>query len=175
MYNWRTCTCKLYYSFHNWKKYVTYWLLTVSRIILTVKGLLVILYFCYTGQVNTLTKLLKNEKTPFFRNLVLLPLLVQQETDPDIQVNLLVDPLFFLLPFCYLLHWYFIQCMLWLYHFSGRKQLMAEYKHLTMKLVGIKLPSSNKWLCCSFWGWCDLNHLFVKGTLSQGFCCFNFW
>ncbi|XP_020631409.1 mediator of RNA polymerase II transcription subunit 8-like isoform X2 [Orbicella faveolata] len=42
-------------------------------------------YALLSGQVNTLTKLLKNEKTPFFRNLVLLPLLVQQETDPDIQ------------------------------------------------------------------------------------------
>ena len=43
-------------------------------------------FFVVTGQVNTLTKLLKNEKTPFFRNLVLLPLLVQQDADPDIQV-----------------------------------------------------------------------------------------
>ncbi|XP_068725804.1 mediator of RNA polymerase II transcription subunit 8-like isoform X2 [Montipora capricornis] len=42
-------------------------------------------YALLSGQVNTLTKLLKNEKTPFFRNLVLLPLLVQQEADPDIQ------------------------------------------------------------------------------------------
>ncbi|KAJ7386492.1 mediator of RNA polymerase II transcription subunit 8 [Desmophyllum pertusum] len=42
-------------------------------------------YALLSGQVNTLTKLLKNEKTPFFRNLVLLPLLVQQEPDPDIQ------------------------------------------------------------------------------------------
>ena len=40
-----------------------------------------------TGQINTLTKLLKNEKTPLFRNLVLLPLLVQQEADQDIQVQ----------------------------------------------------------------------------------------
>ncbi|XP_015747653.1 PREDICTED: uncharacterized protein LOC107327427 [Acropora digitifera] len=43
-------------------------------------------YALLSGQVNTLTKLLKNEKTPFFRNLVLLPLLVQQDADPDIQV-----------------------------------------------------------------------------------------
>lgn len=43
-------------------------------------------FFFVTGQVNTLTKHLKNEKTPFFRNLVLLPLLVQQDADPDIQV-----------------------------------------------------------------------------------------
>ncbi|XP_067026157.1 mediator of RNA polymerase II transcription subunit 8-like isoform X1 [Acropora muricata] len=42
-------------------------------------------YALLSGQVNTLTKLLKNEKTPFFRNLVLLPLLVQQDADPDIQ------------------------------------------------------------------------------------------
>ncbi|PFX30150.1 mediator of RNA polymerase II transcription subunit 8-like [Stylophora pistillata] len=42
-------------------------------------------YALLSGQVNTLTKLLKNEKTPLFRNLVLLPVLVQQETDPDIQ------------------------------------------------------------------------------------------
>ena len=45
-------------------------------------------FFLVTGQVNTLTKLLKNEKTPFFRNLVLLPLLVQQEADPAIQVQI---------------------------------------------------------------------------------------
>ena len=51
-------------------------------------SLRILVHVCYnTGQVNTLTKLLKNEKTPFFRNLVLLPLLVQQETDPDMQVN----------------------------------------------------------------------------------------
>ncbi|KAM7439437.1 mediator of RNA polymerase II transcription subunit 8 [Porites harrisoni] len=42
-------------------------------------------YALLSGQVNTLTKLLKNEKTPSLRNLVLLPLLVQQEVDPDIQ------------------------------------------------------------------------------------------
>ena len=38
------------------------------------------------GQVSTLTKLLKHEKTPALRNLVLLPLLVQQDADPDLQV-----------------------------------------------------------------------------------------
>ena len=46
------------------------------------------LIFFKTGQVNTLTKLLKNEKTPLLRNLVLLPLLVQQEADSDIQVHI---------------------------------------------------------------------------------------
>ena len=40
--------------------------------------------------MNTLTKLLKNEKTPSLRNLVLLPLLVQQEVDPDIQVQIII-------------------------------------------------------------------------------------
>ncbi|XP_031572929.1 mediator of RNA polymerase II transcription subunit 8-A-like [Actinia tenebrosa] len=38
-----------------------------------------------SGQVRTLTKLLKGDKTPLLRDLVLLPILVQQETDPDIQ------------------------------------------------------------------------------------------
>lgn len=43
--------------------------------------------FCtyIVGQVRTLTKLLKGDKTPLLRDLVLLPILVQQETDPDIQ------------------------------------------------------------------------------------------
>ena len=36
--------------------------------------------------MNTLTKLLKSEKTPALRNLITLPLLVQQEPDPDVQV-----------------------------------------------------------------------------------------
>jgi len=38
----------------------------------------------FSGQVRTLTKLLKGDKTPVLRDLVLLPLLVQQEPDPDV-------------------------------------------------------------------------------------------
>ena len=118
---------------------------------------LAVAYDNSTGQVNTLTKLLKNEKTPFFRNLVLLPLLVQQETDPDIQVrplfdgfhfspylsvisciNILRRTLFMITPwlrymYMYVPSAYNIETFLF---FSGRKQLMGEYKHLTTKWVG---------------------------------------
>ena len=45
----------------------------------------------FTGQVNTLTKLLKSEKTPLLRNLITLPLLVQQEPDPVVQVIITVQ------------------------------------------------------------------------------------
>ncbi|EDO34499.1 predicted protein [Nematostella vectensis] len=37
-----------------------------------------------SGQVSTLTKLLKGDKTPALRNLVLLPVLVQQEQDEEL-------------------------------------------------------------------------------------------
>ena len=75
-------------------------LLKLHKIIPLLKIIhLAVNYYCETGQVNTLTKLLKNEKTPFFRNLVLLPLLVQQETDPDIQVRLLTDVFHILLTY----------------------------------------------------------------------------
>ena len=39
------------------------------------------------GQVSTLIKVLKNDRTPVLRNLVVLPLLVQQEQDTDLQVQ----------------------------------------------------------------------------------------
>lgn len=38
-----------------------------------------------SGQVSTLIKVLKNDRTPVLRNLVVLPLLVQQEQDTDLQ------------------------------------------------------------------------------------------
>ncbi|XP_046841708.1 mediator of RNA polymerase II transcription subunit 8-A-like isoform X2 [Xenia sp. Carnegie-2017] len=38
-----------------------------------------------SGQVSTLFKILKSDRTPVLRNLVLLPLLVQQETDTELQ------------------------------------------------------------------------------------------
>lgn len=38
------------------------------------------------GQVSTLFKVIKNDRTPVLRNLVLLPLVVQQEPDADLQV-----------------------------------------------------------------------------------------
>ena len=36
--------------------------------------------------MSTLIKVIKNDRTPVLRNLVVLPLLVQQEQDPDLQV-----------------------------------------------------------------------------------------
>lgn len=41
------------------------------------------------GQVSTLFKVIKNDRTPVLRNLVLLPLLVQQEVDVELQVGIL--------------------------------------------------------------------------------------
>ncbi|CAB3983744.1 mediator of RNA polymerase II transcription subunit 8-like [Paramuricea clavata] len=38
-----------------------------------------------SGQVSTLFKVIKNDRTPVLRNLVLLPLVVQQEPDADLQ------------------------------------------------------------------------------------------
>lgn len=39
-----------------------------------------------SSQINTLNKILKNDKTPALRNLALLPLLLQQDPDPQLQV-----------------------------------------------------------------------------------------
>lgn len=41
-----------------------------------------------SGQLNTINKLLKNEKTPSFRNQVIIPLLLSQDRDEDLAVGI---------------------------------------------------------------------------------------
>lgn len=40
-----------------------------------------------SGQLNTINKLLKNEKTPSFRNQLIIPLLLSQDRDDDLAVR----------------------------------------------------------------------------------------
>lgn len=41
-----------------------------------------------SGQLNTINKLLKNEKTPSFRNQVIIPLLLSPDRDEDLAVSI---------------------------------------------------------------------------------------
>lgn len=44
-----------------------------------------------SGQLNTLNKVLKNEKTPLLKNQVIIPLLLSPDRDEEIMVSM--DPL----------------------------------------------------------------------------------
>lgn len=43
-----------------------------------------------SGQVNTILKILRNEKTPLLRNKVLLPLVLNPDKDEELMVGLLI-------------------------------------------------------------------------------------
>ena len=45
-----------------------------------------------SGQLNTINKLLKNEKTPSFRNQVIIPLLLSPDRDEDLAVSVTDRP-----------------------------------------------------------------------------------
>lgn len=44
-----------------------------------------------SGQLNTINKLLKNDKTPSFRNQVIIPLLLSPDRDEDLAVSLIIN------------------------------------------------------------------------------------
>lgn len=52
-----------------------------------------------SGQLNTINKLLKSEKTPSFRHQVIIPLLLSPDRDEDLAVSALPWPPVFILRF----------------------------------------------------------------------------